>query len=206
MIHYCEHILRDSFYYLNLYALTSYECVAYGYLTMFSPLLKSCFPYAPYPVHYNNDDTNTVESNEIASTSNVIEASLSRSSSSDSGTGAGVGTNGGKRYSPPCEPPPPTPTLPPSSPSLSATSFKRNARGKVSEIEYAVPFIHRYENYMNSNSNGSNIRHFHEGFQVVYENVNASNDNCSVRLTQMGNITDYRGEEIVQVNWIFLLH
>lgn len=169
---------------------------------MFSPLLKSCFPYAPYPVHYNNDDSNTIDSNAIASVSNSnIEASLSRSSSSDSATGAGVGTNGGKRYSPPCEPPPPTPTLPPSSPTSSATSFKRNARGKVSEIEYAVPFIHRYENYMNSN--GSNIRRLDEGFQIVYQNVNASNDNCNIVLTQMGNITDYRGEEIVQVIWIF---
>lgn len=180
---------------------------------MFSPLLKSCFPYAsPYPIILNNDETNnTIEQ------STQIAIPLSRSNSHSiisndtAGTGddggATTGSNNGKRYSPPCEPPPPTPTLllSPSSPLL---SFKRNnnAKTKVSEIEYAVPFIHRYENFLSNNncnesSSNSNIRFLHNknGFQAVYENVNASNDNCGIAFSQVGNITDYRGEEIVQV-------
>lgn len=89
---------------------------------MFSPLLKSCFPYALHPLLY---DEQNVE-NKI---SVLNSQSNCNGNAFESDNNCGVA----KRFlPPPCEPPPPTPLL-------------SNAR-RVAEIEYAVPFLRRYEN------------------------------------------------------------
>lgn len=81
---------------------------------MFSPLLKSCFPYALHPLLYDEQNSQSHRNGTAFELDNC-----------------GVG----KRYlPPPCEAPPPTPTTPLS-----------NVR-RVAEIEYAVPFLRRYEN------------------------------------------------------------
>lgn len=88
---------------------------------MFSPLLKSCFPYALHPLLYdeqNGENKISVLNNQSNRNGNAFEL--------DNNSGVG------KRYlPPPCEPPPPTPLS--------------NAR-RVAETEYAVPFLRRYEN------------------------------------------------------------
>lgn len=88
---------------------------------MFSPLLKSCFPYALHPLLYdeqNGENKISVLNNQSNRNGNAFEL--------DNNCGVG------KRYlPPPCEPPPPTPLS--------------NAR-RVAETEYAVPFLRRYEN------------------------------------------------------------
>lgn len=85
---------------------------------MFSPLLKSCFPYALHPLLYDEQNG---------------ENKISVLNSQRNGNAFDLNNCGvGKRYlPPPCEPPPPTPLS--------------NAR-RVGEIEYAVPFLRRYEN------------------------------------------------------------
>lgn len=87
---------------------------------MFSPLLKSCFPYALHPLLYDEQNGE----NKIS----VLSSQSNRNGNAFESNNCGVG----KRYlPPPCEPPPPTPLS--------------NAR-RVAEIEYAVPFLRRNEN------------------------------------------------------------
>lgn len=87
---------------------------------MFSPLLKSCFPYALHPLLYDEQNVETKIS--------VLNSQSNRNGNASESDNCGVG----KRYlPPPCEPPPPTPLS--------------NAR-RAAEIEYAVPFLRRYEN------------------------------------------------------------
>ncbi|KAJ6648061.1 hypothetical protein Bhyg_03286 [Pseudolycoriella hygida] len=114
---------------------------------MFSPLLKSCFPYALHPLLYdeqNGENKISVLNSRNNGNGNAIESSS-----------CGIG----KRYlPPPCEPPPPTPLS--------------NAR-RVAEIEYAVPFLRRYEN---ASRNGN---------AVIYEN-SSMNALCDVHSKRTG--------------------
>lgn len=131
-------------------------------LFMFSPLLKSCFPYyVSSPAHPVQQHDSTVNDSHL-SVANYGATSRDYYNGNRNGwkeeddidncvynynsgcdDDVNCGSSSGRRYSPPCEPPPPTPY---------ANLFN------VTEIEYAVPFIQRYQF-----GNGTND-------MVVYEN------------------------------------
>lgn len=126
---------------------------------MFSPLLKSCFPYALHPLLYDEQNGE----NKIS----VLNSQSKRNGNAFESDSCGIG----KRYlPPPCEPPPPTPLT--------------NAR-RVAEIEYAVPFLRRYENDCRNND------------AVIYENSmnvsgKLSHDDVQCRVTGRCNFIEVK--------------
>lgn len=128
-------------------------------MKMFSPLLRSCFPYAMQTLKY--DDAVAIEAPRegvrepnVSITNgglggNSITAPPQHSDDSDGGNSFNCGSSisGGRRYLPPCEPPPPTPYA--------------NVNYTVTEIEYAVPLVRR--NCMETATGDCDV--------VIYENV-----------------------------------
>lgn len=102
---------------------------------MFSPLLKSCFPYALHPLLYDEQNME-----------NKISVLHSQSRSNRNGNAFEPNNcSVGKRYlPPPCEPPPPTPS-------------SNNSARRVGEIEYAVPFLRQNGNDCRNDDNDAVI-------------------------------------------------
>lgn len=138
---------------------------------MFSPLLKSCFPYAIQPLMYEENDSHEIRiSIRNGNAGSGGGGAVIRNIDGSESGGSSCSSNG-RRYLPPCEPPPPTPSMANGAAAAVAAAQHQLQTNvfKVTEIEYALPFIRR-----RCEMNGR------RDCDVIYENINGVNGSIAL--------------------------